>query len=178
MMSKTKKTWLSPQFRAWITGLREARGLSQAALALEADVNQANVNKFEASKRDASDDMLMRLAGPLGVGVREILERAARDRLQQQGFDVEESAGAVAQEPPPQPYADERITGPNCRPFTARERQMVARLQALGALKDSPSMAPGAQIWRADEAQRPAALADLLDGLGEESGEMKASGRS
>ncbi len=54
--------------------LREARGLSQAALARAAEVSQALISRLEAGERqDAGGALLQRIARALGVTVDELL---------------------------------------------------------------------------------------------------------
>jgi len=54
--------------------LREAKGLSQAALAKKARVTREYVNKLEAGRYDPTVGVLQRLARALGVSVTQMLE--------------------------------------------------------------------------------------------------------
>jgi transcriptional regulator with XRE-family HTH domain len=54
--------------------LREAKGLSQAALAARAGITREYVNKLEAGRYDPTVGTLRRLAKALGVPVTELLE--------------------------------------------------------------------------------------------------------
>ena len=53
---------------------REAKGLSQEALALKARITREYVNKLEAGRYDPTVGVLKRLAKALGVPVTELLE--------------------------------------------------------------------------------------------------------
>lgn len=64
--------------------LREARGISQAALARMVEVNRSHVNQFEAGKQNISVDYLVKLADGLDVPVAEFfsgLEGSSPSRL-------------------------------------------------------------------------------------------------
>jgi transcriptional regulator with XRE-family HTH domain len=52
---------------------REAKGLSQAALAKRADITREYVNKLEAGRYDPTVGTIRRLARALGVPVTELL---------------------------------------------------------------------------------------------------------
>ena len=54
--------------------LREARGLSQYALAKQAKISRVYVAKLEAGRSDPTVGMLQRLAKALGVPVTALLE--------------------------------------------------------------------------------------------------------
>ena len=54
--------------------LREAKGLSQAALAHRARITREYVNKLEAGRYDPTVGVLQRLAKALGVPVTALLE--------------------------------------------------------------------------------------------------------
>jgi transcriptional regulator with XRE-family HTH domain len=54
--------------------IRTAKGLSQYALAQEADVSREYIRKLEAGESDPTVGMLQRLAKALGVPVTELLE--------------------------------------------------------------------------------------------------------
>ena len=53
---------------------REAKGLSQEALARKARITREYVNKLEAGRYDPTVGVLKRLAKALGVSVTELLE--------------------------------------------------------------------------------------------------------
>jgi transcriptional regulator with XRE-family HTH domain len=53
--------------------LREARGLSQEALAEEADIHRVNISKIERGKHAPSLDNLHWIAKALGVSAAELL---------------------------------------------------------------------------------------------------------
>jgi transcriptional regulator with XRE-family HTH domain len=54
--------------------VREAKGLSQEALARKANITREYVNKLEAGRYDPTVGVLKRLAKALGVPVTELLE--------------------------------------------------------------------------------------------------------
>jgi XRE family transcriptional regulator, regulator of sulfur utilization len=54
--------------------LRKARGLSQYALAKQAQISRVYVNKLEEGRSDPTVGMLQRLAKALGVPVTALLE--------------------------------------------------------------------------------------------------------
>jgi len=54
--------------------MREAKGLTQAALAKRAKVTREYVNKLEAGRHDPTVAVLQRLATVLGVPVAKLLE--------------------------------------------------------------------------------------------------------
>ena len=54
--------------------LREAKGLSQDALARKASITREYVNKLEAGRYDPTVGVLKRLAKALGVRVTQLLE--------------------------------------------------------------------------------------------------------
>ncbi len=62
-----------PILAANLRRLREERGLSQEALALEADMDPAEVRRIEACKRDPGVRVLARLAQALGATSAELL---------------------------------------------------------------------------------------------------------
>jgi transcriptional regulator with XRE-family HTH domain len=53
---------------------REARGISQAALAKRAKITREYLNRLEAGRYDPTVGVLQRLARALGVPVTELLE--------------------------------------------------------------------------------------------------------
>jgi transcriptional regulator with XRE-family HTH domain len=59
---------------AWVKALREARGVSQAALAARAGLTREYVNKLEAGKYDPTLSTLGVLAKALGVTERAFLD--------------------------------------------------------------------------------------------------------
>jgi len=63
------------QFGRRLKALREARGVSQAALAERAGLTREYVNKLEAGKYDPTLGTLGRLAKALGVTERALLAR-------------------------------------------------------------------------------------------------------
>ena len=54
--------------------LREARGMSQAALAKDAEISEGYLLRLEAGRQDPTLGVLERLAKALGVKVRTLLE--------------------------------------------------------------------------------------------------------
>jgi len=63
------------QFGRRLKALREARGVSQAALAERAGLTREYVNKLEAGKYDPTLGTLGRLAKALGITERALLAR-------------------------------------------------------------------------------------------------------
>jgi transcriptional regulator with XRE-family HTH domain len=59
---------------------RNAKGLSQEALAHEADVDRTYVSALERSKYSATIDMVDKLAKALGVDASALLQRPTRSR--------------------------------------------------------------------------------------------------
>jgi transcriptional regulator with XRE-family HTH domain len=59
---------------------RNAKGLSQEALAHEADVDRTYVSALERSKYGATIDMVDKLAKALGVDASALLQRSTRSR--------------------------------------------------------------------------------------------------
>jgi transcriptional regulator with XRE-family HTH domain len=62
-----------PILAANLRRLRDARGLSQEALALSADMDPAEVRRIENCKRDPGVRVLARLAEALGTAPAELL---------------------------------------------------------------------------------------------------------
>ncbi len=62
-----------PIFAANLRRLRDERGLSQEALALEADMDPAEVRRIEACKRDPGIRVVARLAEALGTTSADLL---------------------------------------------------------------------------------------------------------
>lgn len=62
-----------PILAASLRRLRDQRGLSQEALALEADMDPAEVRRIEACKRDPGVRVVARLAEALGTTSAELL---------------------------------------------------------------------------------------------------------
>lgn len=59
---------------------RNAKGLSQEALAHEADVDRTYISALERSEYSATIDMVDRLAKTLGVDASALLQRPTRSR--------------------------------------------------------------------------------------------------
>lgn len=62
------------QMGARIRKLREARGMSQTALAKKAKISREYVNKLEAGRYDPTMGVLQRIARALGAPVMKLLE--------------------------------------------------------------------------------------------------------
>jgi transcriptional regulator with XRE-family HTH domain len=69
-----KNPALIQSFGAHLRTLRKARGLSQQALADEADVSWPTVQRVEAGTQVVSLDVLGSLARALGMSVRELVD--------------------------------------------------------------------------------------------------------
>jgi transcriptional regulator with XRE-family HTH domain len=67
-MSPTKRTGKK------LRKLREARGMSQAALAKGAEISEGYLLRLEAGRQDPTLGVLERLARALGVKVRTLIE--------------------------------------------------------------------------------------------------------
>jgi transcriptional regulator with XRE-family HTH domain len=59
---------------------RNAKGLSQEALAHEADIDRSYVGALERSEYSATIDMVEKLAKALGLEASDLLQRPARSR--------------------------------------------------------------------------------------------------
>ena len=55
--------------------LRENRGISQLKLAMDLDINQNSVSRYETGEREADYALLVRFADYFGVSVDYLLER-------------------------------------------------------------------------------------------------------
>lgn len=58
--------------------LRHAKGLSQEALAYEADIDRTYISALERGVYSATIDMVAKLAAVLGVDAAELLQRPSR----------------------------------------------------------------------------------------------------
>ena len=79
-MAKGTQRILRKRFASNLRREREARGLSQEALADLAGLHRTYVGSVERAERNVSIDNLERLSNALGVEVGELLQAAAKGR--------------------------------------------------------------------------------------------------
>ena len=61
--------------------LRESRGISQVRLAIELDLNQNSISRYESGEREADYRMLIRIADYFGVSIDYLLERTDEPKM-------------------------------------------------------------------------------------------------
>ncbi len=77
MVSRGAKPVARQTFAANVRRLREARGLSQEALAVAAKLHRTYVGSIERAERNVSIDNMEKLARALGVSLAELVREVA-----------------------------------------------------------------------------------------------------
>ena len=78
MPATSRNPILALAFGETVRALREASGVAQEALALNADMDRSYLGKVERGEKQPSLDIVFRLAVVLSVSPAELVERTAR----------------------------------------------------------------------------------------------------
>lgn len=78
MPATSRNPILALAFGEAVRALREASGVAQEALALDADMDRSYLGKVERGEKQPSLDIVFRLARVLSVTPEELVERTAR----------------------------------------------------------------------------------------------------
>lgn len=82
LLAEVKNQALLLSFGAHLRALRKQRGLSQQALADEADISWPTVQRVEAGNQSATLEVLAALAQALGLSLSELLRFTAAEQKQ------------------------------------------------------------------------------------------------
>ena len=94
----TKLTW-TDAFAQRLRALRQARGLSQDAVALQAGITQASVSNYETGKREVTVATAMGLAAALDVALCQLIDLSSDHLIIPAGSRLARAAGMLEGSP-------------------------------------------------------------------------------